>query len=34
VAGGAAAKNTGNEVEIPAGTVITLTLDNSVEMKP
>ena len=34
VAGGAAAKNTGSEVELPAGTVITLTLDNSVEMKP
>lgn len=34
VAGGAAAKNTGSEVEVPAGTVITLTLDNSVEMKP
>jgi len=34
VAGGAAAKNTGSEVELPAGTVIALTLDNSVEMKP
>jgi hypothetical protein len=34
VAGGAAAKNTGSEVEIPAGTVISLTLDNAVEMKP
>jgi len=33
-AGGAAAKNTGNEVELPAGTVISLTLENSVEMKP
>lgn len=34
VAGGAAAKNTGTEVEVPAGTVLSLTLDNQVEMKP
>lgn len=33
VAGSAAAKNTGTEVELPAGTVISVTLDNAVEMK-
>jgi hypothetical protein len=33
-AGAAAAKNTGTEVELPAGTVISVTLDYSVEMKP
>jgi hypothetical protein len=33
-AGTAAAKNTGNEVDLPAGTVISVTLDNAVEMKP
>lgn len=33
-AGTAAAKNTGNEVDLPAGTVVSVTLDNAVEMKP
>lgn len=33
-AGTAAAKNTGTEVELPAGTVISLTLDSAVEVKP
>lgn len=32
-AGAAAAKNTGTEAEIPAGRVITLVLDNAVEVK-
>ena len=32
-AGAAAAKNTGTEVEIPAGTIISLTLDDAVEVK-
>lgn len=33
-AGTAAAKNTGTEVELPAGTAISLTLNSAVEMKP
>lgn len=33
-AGTAAAKNTGTEVELPAGTAISVTLDNAVEVKP
>lgn len=33
-AGTAAAKNTGTEVELPAGTTISVTLDNAVEVKP
>jgi type IV secretory pathway VirB10-like protein len=33
-AGAAVAKNTGTEVEVPAGTVISLTLDTAVELKP
>jgi len=33
-AGTAAAKNTGTEVDLPAGTAISLTLNSAVEMKP